>query len=33
MDAKHPPFHVTRSVEILAAGRGDWIGWIELATR
>ena len=26
------PQDVTRSVEILATGRGDWIGWIELAT-
>jgi hypothetical protein len=26
------PQDVTKSLEILAAGRGDWIGWIELAT-
>jgi endonuclease/exonuclease/phosphatase family metal-dependent hydrolase len=26
------PQDVTKNVEIIAAGRGDWIGWIELAT-
>src|SRR6185503_15736128 len=25
------PQDVTHSVEIIATGRGDWIGWIELA--
>jgi endonuclease/exonuclease/phosphatase family metal-dependent hydrolase len=26
------PVDATRSVEIVATGRGDWIGWVELAT-
>lgn len=26
------PTDATRDVEIVAAGRGDWIGWVELAT-
>ena len=26
------PQDTTQSVEIIANGRGDWIGWIELAT-
>lgn len=26
------PKDATRSVEIVATGRGDWIGWVELAT-
>src|SRR5215813_4231562 len=28
----HEPTDTKKSVEIIAGGRGDWIGWIELAT-